>query len=280
MRRAWAPSHIRGILPHVHTHTFVGGVRSCLTLQHPTYLALTRPLLPRGRAGFEALEQKCNSDASLSYSDVMEAMEQVEAPIEYAWGVVGHLMGVANSDELRQAHSEMQPKVVQVTTKLGQSVPVFNAVEKIASSDELDETQRRIIDQSLMGMKLSGVGLTGEAKEKFNANRLSLAEASTAFSNNLLDATKAFKLTLTDKADVEGLPPSALALAAERAAADGHEGATAQSGPWQLGLDIPSYLPSMKFVKVTSQCRHRCSSSRRARRSRAHARKALVCCAP
>lgn len=179
-------------------------------------------------------------------------MEQVEAPIEFAWGVVGHLMGVANSDELRAAHSEMQPKVVGVTTKLGQSVPVFTAVEALASgkAGELDATQRRIIDQSLTGMKLSGVGLSGAAKEKFNANRLALAEASTSFSNNLLDATKAFKLTLSDKADVAGLPPSALDLAAQRAAADGHAGATAEAGPWQLGLDMPSYLPAMKFAKV------------------------------
>jgi len=43
-----------------------------------------------------------------SYEDVVEAMEKIEAPVEYAWGVVGHLMGVKNSDELRGVHGEMQ----------------------------------------------------------------------------------------------------------------------------------------------------------------------------
>eukprot|EP00962_Isochrysis_galbana_P043559 scaffold16623_cov93-Isochrysis_galbana.AAC.6 len=223
------------------------------SLPHRGPCAPAEPAAPPGPcAGFEALEKKCQSEGTLSYAEVMESMEQVEAPLEFAWGVVGHLMGVANSDELRAAHSEMQPKVVQLTTKLGQSVPVFTAVGALASgaAGELDATQRRIIDQSLTGMRLSGVGLSGEAKEKFNANRLALAEASTAFSNNLLDATKAFKLTLTDKADLAGLPPSALDLAAQRAATDGHEGATADAGPWQLGLDMPSYLPAMKFAKA------------------------------
>ena len=28
----------------------------------------------------------------------------------YAWGVVGHLNGVKNSDPLREAHAAMQPK--------------------------------------------------------------------------------------------------------------------------------------------------------------------------
>lgn len=42
------------------------------------------------------------------------------------------------------------------------------------------------------------------------------------FSNNLLDATKAFKKLITAKEDVEGLPESALALAAQQV--QGEEG--------------------------------------------------------
>lgn len=56
-----------------------------------------------------------------------------------------------------------------------------------------------------------------KAKEEFNKIQLELADLSTKFSNNVLDATKAFSLTLTDKADVEGLPASALGLAAQSA---------------------------------------------------------------
>ena len=56
-----------------------------------------------------------------------------------------------------------------------------------------------------------------QAKEEFNKIQLELADLSTKFSNNVLDATKAFSLTMTDKADVEGLPASALGLAAQSA---------------------------------------------------------------
>ena len=59
-----------------------------------------------------------------------------------------------------------------------------------------------------------GVALEGEAKEQYNANQVRLSELSTQFSNNVLDATKAFELVLTDAADVAGLPPSARAAAA------------------------------------------------------------------
>ena len=206
-------------------------------------------------AQFAELEQSLAANEQPTYADVVEAMEVIEAPVEYSWGVVGHLMGVKNSDELRAAHGEMQPNVIQATTKLSQSASVYAALEAIHAKGDaaaLDPAQKRIVEASLKAMKLSGVGLEGEAKEKFNANRMELADLSTQFSNNVLDATKAFVLLLTDKTDVEGLPPSALSLAASRAAEAGNEGATAEAGPWKLGLDMPSYLPAMKFIQKRS----------------------------
>ena len=203
---------------------------------------------------FSELEEKLQANSAPGYDDVIVEMEKLEAPVEYVWGVVGHLMGVKNSDELRDAHGEMQPAVIQTTTKLSQSAAVFTALEQVqeGAADALDPAQKRIVDASLKAMRLSGVALEGAEKEAFNANRMALAELSTKFSNQLLDATKAYSLTLTDKADVEGLPPSALALAASRAVEAGEAGATAESGPWKMGLDMPSYLPSMKFLKKRS----------------------------
>jgi oligopeptidase A len=208
-------------------------------------------LLQRLDSEFTSLEGTlAAAEANVAYADVVEALERIEAPIEYAWGVVGHLMGVKNSDELRAAHGEMQPKVVQTTTKLSQSAAVYAAVEHVLSSaGALDESQRRILQSSLQGMKLSGVALEGSAKEQFNANRMELAELSTKFSNNVLDATKAWSMVVTDASQVDGLPPSAKALLASRAAADGADGATAEAGPWKLGLDMPAYLPAMKYIK-------------------------------
>ena len=57
----------------------------------------------------------------------------------------------------------------------------------------------------------------GADKERFNALAEELSQLSTKFSNNVLDATKAFRKLVTDKDVVAGLPPSALALAAQQA---------------------------------------------------------------
>ena len=66
----------------------------------------------------------------------------------------------------------------------------------------------------------------------------------------MLDSTKAFKLRITDVKEVEGLPSSALALAAQRAQTEGDKDATPTAGPWIITLDMPSYLPAMQHLKV------------------------------
>lgn len=42
------------------------------------------------------------------FAGVIERMELLRAPLEYAWGVMSHLTGVKNSDPLRDAHQELQ----------------------------------------------------------------------------------------------------------------------------------------------------------------------------
>jgi len=81
--------------------------------------------------------------------------------------------------------------------------------------------QQRIVEASLRDAQLAGVGLVGEKKDRFNAIQLELAEITTKFSNNLLDATKAFQLKLTTPEDIAGLPPSLLSLAAQTARGKG-----------------------------------------------------------
>lgn len=60
---------------------------------------------------------------------------------------------------------------------------------------------------------------------------------------------QAFKKLVTDKAELDGVPASALALFAQQAKAAGNEAATAEDGPWLLTLDFPSYLPIQRHAK-------------------------------
>ena len=208
-------------------------------------------------------------DVTPTWDGLVEPLTAMEEKLGWSWGIVGHLMGVKNSPELREAYETMQPEIVKFYSKLSQSKPLYEAFKALRNSadwDKFEPAQQRIIESSLRDFELSGVGLEGETKERFNQIQLELAELSTKFSNNVLDATKAFKLKLTDKKDVEGLPESALGLMAQTAKADlsptgegsedtstlsgGIEGGqpTPEDGPWVVTLDYPSYIPFMKYA--------------------------------
>ncbi len=181
-----------------------------------------------------------------TWSGLVAPLERLTEQLSWSWGIVNHLMGVKNSPELRAAHETVQPQVVQFMNKLGQSQPIYNTFKALRNSDTwatLDSAQQRIVEASIRDAELSGVGLQGEARERFNAIQMELAELSTKFSNHVLDATKAFSLTLTTKAEIDGLPQSLLSLAAQAARAEGAENATPENGPWRITLDFPSYGP-------------------------------------
>ena len=187
-----------------------------------------------------------------TWEGLVKPLEQIEERLSWSWGIVGHLMGVQNSPGLRQAYEAMQPEVVKFWNRMSQSQPIYKGFKALQSGSDwqqLEPSQQRIVQSALRDAELAGVGLEGEAKVRFNEIQLQLAELSTRFSNNVLDATKAFSLTLTQPEEVEGLPPSWKALAAQAARASGFEEATPQAGPWKLTLDIPSYLPVMQHSR-------------------------------
>jgi oligopeptidase A len=199
----------------------------------------------------EANEELTQLEANIipTWAGLVEPLDRLTERIGWSWGIVGHLMGVKNSPELRAAYEEMQPQLVQFWTRLGQSAQLYQGYKAIAASPEFanfDAAQKRIIESSIRDMELSGVGLTGEPKQRFNEIQLALAELSNKFSNNVLDATKAYSLTLTKPAEIAGLPASLLAQAAQAARATGNEAATPTDGPWTITLDAPSYGPFMQ----------------------------------
>ena len=192
-----------------------------------------------------------NLEANLTptWPGLVEPLTQIEERLSWSWGIVGHLMGVKNSPQLREAYETVQPQVVQFINQLSQSKPIYEAFKALGQGESwtsLEPAQQRIVEAAIRDAQLSGVGLEGEKRERFNQIELELAELGTKFSNNVLDATKAFQLKLTSKEDINGLPSSLLSLAAQTARSAGEKNATPEGGPWIFTLDYPSYLPFLK----------------------------------
>ncbi|QDU64109.1 Oligopeptidase A [Planctomycetes bacterium Pan216] len=204
-------------------------------------------------ARLEAIE----SSAPTTWDDLVEPLEEIDARMERVWGPVGHLMGVQNSDELREAHDTVLPEVVAFDLRLRQSRPIFDALESIRASDAwetFNTAQRRVIELKLRGARNAGVGLDGAQKERFNEIERELSELSTKFSHHVLDATKAFELIIDDPDDTEGWPDTF-----KQGASQSHQQAkpdvttSPETGPWRITLDAPSLLPFLQHSRRRDQ---------------------------
>ena len=206
-------------------------------------------LLSRLETKLQTLEQDLSSaidaDGPLHWSQVMVPLQQIGESLRWSWGVVSHLNGVCNSPELREAHAAQQPEVVRLGNRLGQSRVIYQALCLLRDkpAESLNPAQQRVLSAELLSMDQRGVGLDGDEQAAFNAASERLAQLSTQFGNHVLDATQAWTLRLSETSDVDGLPQRALEALAAAAREAGDADATAESGPWLLGLDMPRYLP-------------------------------------
>ena len=197
----------------------------------------------------ETMLDELELEAKPTWEGVVESIERIHDRLGFGWGVVEHLLSVKNSEALRVAYEKAEPKVVKLSMRIGQSPAIYRALVELRDSpaaESLDAAQHRILEKLIEAADLAGVGLEGEKQERFQEIKLELAELATRFGNQLLDSTKAFALELTKPVEVEGLPKSALEMSAQAAKQAGEESATAESGPWRINLDGPSFMGFMK----------------------------------
>lgn len=203
-----------------------------------------KSLLPELQRQFEAIE----ASDDVSWGGLVVPLTLLNERLSFTWGLAGHLLNVANSDALRAAYEAVQAELVAFSVQTGQSRAIFEKLSELHEDASLDEPQQRIINSLILQARHSGVGLDGSQRERFNAIQTELAQLSTQFSNNLLDATKAWEMVLTTPEEVAGLQPSALRQAAQSARSAGHEDATGETGPWRFTLDVPSLFPFLRHA--------------------------------
>ena len=95
-----------------------------------------------------------------------------------------------------------------------------------------------MLENALRDFRLAGVDLPPEKKARYREVQQQLAQLSTKFSENVLDAARAFSRGVTNSAELAGLPANVI----DRAAADARE---AKQAGWLFKLDQPTYVTIM-----------------------------------
>ena len=198
-------------------------------------------LLAENRA---QLQQLLARQVGYSWENLLHPLELLEDRLGRLWSPVSHLNSVVNSDELRAVYNACLPKLSEYSTEMGQNEGLYRAFKEIAEGVEferLNTAQRKVITNGLRDFQLSGIGLSGADKERYKAIVQELSLLGSKFSENVLDATNAWKKEITDETLLAGVPESSLAMLRQNAE-------QAQLKGWLLTLDFPCYFAIMNYA--------------------------------
>jgi oligopeptidase A len=204
-------------------------------------LPAVEQLVAEGRARIEQVL----AEGDFDYDHLVQALDQEDDRLGKAFGPAGHLNAVAQNETLRNAYNSCLPLLSEYGTEVGQNTALCAAYQALRDSDQwttLSEAQQKDIDNTLRDFRLSGVDLPEEKKTQYMENSKRLSELTSKFSDNALDATQAWSKHITDENELDGLPESAKAGAADRAKAEDKEG-------WLLTLDAPVFIAVMSHCK-------------------------------
>ncbi len=203
--------------------------------------------LPAFEAGIA--EAKAEIDAIIAneeeptFENTIEAMEFAGETLEREAGVFYNLMEANTNDEMQQIAEQISPMLTEYSMYVSLNPDLFKKVKTVYEKRNelgLDKDQMKILENSYKGFVRGGANLSDEDKALYSKWSEELSLTTLQFSKNVLAATNAYTLHLTDTADLAGLPEFVKTMGAEAAAEKGLEG-------WAYTLHAPSYSPFLKY---------------------------------
>lgn len=187
---------------------------------------------------------KLLENKKFTWQNLIVPIEEMDDRLNKMWSPISHLNSVMDTTELREIYNRCLPKLVKYHTEISHNTKLYNAIKSIAASTsfkKLNKIQRRIIKHEIRNFKLAGVALNKKNKATFAVLQQQLANLTTRFSENVMDATRSWYCHITDKKLLSGLPQHIIAAAKNEAKKRKIKG-------WVLTLDFPVYHAVMTYA--------------------------------
>ena len=204
------------------------------------WLPAFKAAIAEGKAEVDAIA--ANQEAP-DFANTVEALEFAGAALDRVSGLFFNLLEAESDDAMQQIAEEVSPLLTEYEMYVSLNETLFARVRAVwdgREALELAPDQRKLLEESYKGFTRSGALLGPEDKKTYAAWEEELSLLELKFGKNVLDATNAFSLEITDEAELEGLPQYVRDAAAQAAREKGRPG-------WRFDLSHPSYVPFLQF---------------------------------
>ncbi len=167
------------------------------------------PAMDAAIAELEAeIDAIANNPDAPTFENTIVALDKAGGSLSQVASVFSNITNTDTNDTLANLETQIWPKVTAVQNSINFNEALFqrvSAVNDAAENLDLDEQGLRLIELTYRGFDRAGATQSPEVKEKVAAINEEISSLTTSFAQNLLASTKAFKLEVTDEADLAGL---------------------------------------------------------------------------
>jgi len=168
-----------------------------------------------------------------NWDEVIAATDNFECELGRLTSVNSHLNAVMFSDEFNAQYEQTLPIITNFYSDISSNKALYTAYKNLKNTD-LNEQQQHILQESIDGFELSGVGLEGEDSKRFKAIKEQLSLLSNQFSKNSLKATNEW-IKIVELEELKGYSETELAK-------------IKTDKGYELNLQMPVYMDVMTYL--------------------------------
>lgn len=194
----------------------------------------------------EEIEAIIGNAEAPTFANTIEALEKSGELLGRVEEVFFNLLSAETNDDMDELAQKLSPILSEHSNNISLNPDLFKRIkavyetEKASDFANLDAEQKKLLMDTYDGFLRNGANLPEDKKEQLRKISSELGVLSLQFSQNKLKDTNAYKLHVTDKADIPGLPESALELAIDTAKEEGKDG-------FVFTLQAPSMSPFLTY---------------------------------
>lgn len=185
-----------------------------------------------------------NNPEAPTFQNTVAALDRSGLLLQQVEGVFFNVLEADGNEEMDKIAEEVQPKCTAAQDAVYMSDSLFARVKAVYDTrmeQGLTPEQLRLTEVTYRAFVQAGALLTPEQKARVMAINVELAQLSLRFGQNVVAETNNCKRFVSDEAELEGLPESAKAAAAEEAEAAGHK------GEWLFSPKRTSFTPVLQY---------------------------------
>ena len=213
---------------------------------HPFDRIKTEHYEPAFREGMKQhnaeIDAIVNTPEAPTFKNTIVALERSGRLLDRVCQVFFNLLEAESDDDMQQLAREISPALAEHSNNISMNEKLFARVKAVyeAEAGTLTGEDRMLLQKTYDTFVRSGANLEGKAREEYRQLRMELSRLTVQFAQNTLKDMNRFRLVVTDKTQLEGLPSSAIEAAAQTAREQGVDG-------WVFTLHAPSYRPFMAY---------------------------------